>query len=395
MQFLLSLLFFLSLPPQKPIEVAIGMDHPERHYFQVTTLFPATAKEGREVKMAVWTPGSYKVRDFARNLESFQALDLDDKPLPWQKKDKSTWVVQAHKDQPFKVTYEVFAHEFTVRTSFLDSFYAYINPASVLVYEPSLSQNPFEIKLDLPEGWSAASALQELDSNFFMASNWDTLVDSPIVLGPLRRHHFEINGVPHYWVIAGDVSMNEAEAIVQLQKVGEAVQNVFGGVPFSRYFFFTNFSLEGGGGGLEHANSTLINQTSQRMRTKKGWDGFIGVMLHEYFHAWNVKSIHDKVLGPFDYQTENYTRLLWLHEGWTSYYSVLLSRRTELKDEDEFLEGLAKNIDSYLKNPPPADKAWRRHLLMPGSTSTSPARWVSIPTFPIILTVPFPASPWT
>ena len=351
MSWICFLFFAISLnPDQKLVQATVRMD-PDHHYYLVEMVFPKRKLIRRELNMAVWTPGSYKVRDFARNVEQFEAFDLSGNPLHWSKTGKTTWVVAALEDKPFKVTFSVFAYEHTVRTSYLDSFYGFINPASVFVYEPSPDPLAYEVQVIPPDGWNAASSLPKTGPNTFRADNWDMLVDAPFQFGPFRRHDFDVRGIAHHWIIAGDVNMNETEMVNALIKIGEAVGDIFGGYPFSKYYFFSQFRLDGAGGGLEHRNATMVQSDSNQFRDKKGWDRFLGLMIHEYFHAWNVKAIHDKSLGPFDYQKENYTDLLWLHEGWTSYYGSLLMVRAGFWDDKELRKAFARSIDRYLQTP--------------------------------------------
>jgi len=345
--YLITCLLLQDVPP---VRSTVQMTRPDHHFYQVEMVFPGRNRENREIKMAAWTPGSYKIRDFARNVEGFQAFDAEDKPLPWHKTDKSTWVVQVPKETPFKINYRVFAYEFSVRTSYLDSFYGFINPASVFFYEPGAAF-PYEV-LAFPEpGWSAAASLPQLGTNRFIAASWDQLVDAPFQFGPFRRHDYDVRGIPHHWLISGDLNMNEAEMVDALRRIGEAVGDLFGSYPFKEYYIFSQFRLEGAGGGLEHRNATMVQGRSDAFREKKGWDRFLKLILHEYFHAWNVKAIRDKSLGPFDYQQENYSELLWLHEGWTSYYALLLMGRIGFWDEKEVLKGFAEQVDEYLNRP--------------------------------------------
>ena len=345
------LLSFLGPIEDAPIRATIRMNRPEHHYYEIELVLPPADLNRRELKMAVWTPGSYKVRDFARNVEQFGAFREDGTPLDWAKTDKTTWVIAVPPNTAFKVIYRVFAYEFSVRTSYLDSFFGFINPASVFLYEPRIQKRPFEITVEPSNGWASVSSLQERSANRFTAANWDNLVDSPFQFGAFRRHDFDVRGIPHHWIIAGEVSMNEPVMVKSLQKIGETVGDIFGAYPFSKYTIFSQFRLDGAGGGLEHTNSTMVQAHSLKMRTKKGWDSFLSMMIHEYFHAWNVKAIHDKALGPFDYQKEVYTELLWLHEGWTSYYDLMLMRRAGFWSEKQYLERIAKEVDDYLTNP--------------------------------------------
>lgn len=376
MSTLLYFMLCLTAPAQDSIKTTIGMERPEHHFYQVEMVFPKANQVSREIHMAVWTPGSYKVRDFARNVERFEAFDLNDNPLTWTKKDKSTWVINVPDGGAFKINYHVFAYEFTVRTSYLDSFYGFINPASVFFYEEQYIDMPYEIQVTPAEGWSSDSPLAKRGSNVFLADNFEELVDSPMIFGSFSRHNFDVNGVPHFWLIQGDQNMRVDEMIDAMKRIGEVTGDLFGAYPFANYYYLSAFRLDGAGGGLEHRNSTMVHGTSDVFRDKRGWDRYLGLLIHEYFHAWNVKAIRDKTLGPFNYQTENYTDLLWMHEGWTSYYDTALMVRADFWEDKELLAEYARWVDSYNKRPGVKlqslkDSSWNSwiHQYQPSRTS--------------------------
>lgn len=344
------LMLMTMFADESVVRASVRMDRPEHHFYTVEMIFPASQLSRREVQMAVWTPGSYKIRDFAKNVEGFGAFDLNGNPLSWSKTNKSTWVIAAREDEAFKISYRVFAYEHTVRTSYLDKFYGFINPASVFFYE----QNPeygYQIDILPPDGWQVVGALPQKGYNRFVADSWDQLVDAPFQFGRLRSHNFEVNGIPHLWVIAGDVNMDEPAMVRSLEKIGVTVGDLFGHYPFDNYTIFSAFRLTGAGGGLEHQNSTMVMGSSMNFRDKRGWDRFLGLIIHEYVHAWNVKAIRDRVLGPFDYQKEVYTELLWMHEGWTSYYDDMLMARAGFWDEKELRKSWSRQIERYLNQP--------------------------------------------
>lgn len=347
---ILCCLALFTAQEQESVNALVKMDQPAQHYYQLEILFPASTEEARVLQMPVWTPGSYKIRDYAQHLERFQALDLEDKPLTWTKSDKTTWVVQAPKSLPFKIRYRVFAYELSVRNSYLNEEQGYINPASVFLYEKGHKARAVEVRVAPPEGWGVASPLEKIGIFRYRAKDFDELVDSPFQFGNFRRHEFLVNDIPHYWIIAGDVSLNETAMIEALKKVGTTLGDLFGEYPFEHYYYFTQFHKRGGGG-LEHKNNTMMISPSYSMRTSKGWNRFLGLAFHEYFHAWNVKAIRDKSLVDFDYQTENYTDLLWLHEGWTSYYDQILMGRAGFLDRKVQLKLLADSVGYYNRKP--------------------------------------------
>ncbi len=377
---LLNFLLLLGLlaPQSDIVKATLRMDQPNLHFYQVEIVFPASHATERRLQMATWTPGSYRIRDFSKSVESFGAFDLDDHPLTWTKLDKATWKVSAPGGVPFKVRYRVFAYEFSVRTSYLDYDMGFANPASVFLYEADQLSRPIEVQVLAPDDWGVASSLTKIDATRYRADNFDQLVDSPFQFGNFRRHEFQVGQIPFYWIIAGDVSLNEAEMVKSLKTIGETVGNLFGDYPFQHYHIFSQFRLTGAGGGLEHANSTMVQGSSFRLRTKKGWDQFLGLIFHEYFHAWNVKALHDQVLGPFNYQSENYSELLWLHEGWTSYYDNLLMGRAGFWDDKELLKSFAKEVKGYLESPATSRQSLREasfdswiHQYQPTPTSSN------------------------
>lgn len=351
---LLSILFFLNMvmPYQsEPVRITVSMEEPTHHYYQIEIMFPARNMTRREIMMPTWTPGSYKIRDHARHVEGFTALDLNNTPLPWEKKSKAVWEVQTTANQPFKVIYRLFSYDFTVRTNYLDSFYGYLNPASSFFYEKDRSQLPIRVRVVPQKEWIAAVPLPKQGANTYIADNWDQLVDSPMMFGPLRIHEFQVNNVVHRWVIAGEANIDETAAIEALKGIAKASADVFGHFPFNRYFFLTAFKAGGRRGGLEHRNNTLVTYDGLNLRNQKGWDGFLGLMFHEYFHAWNVQAIRDEVLFNQDYQKETYTKLLWMHEGWTSYYDTQLMVRAGFWKPKRLMKAWADEVAKYRKTP--------------------------------------------
>jgi len=357
---LVSVLLWLNLilPYQgEHVRITVEMPEPTHHYYQVEILFPASSATKRQILMPVWTPGSYKVRDYAKNIEGFIALDLNNTPLPWQKLDKSAWEIQTTANQPFKVLYRLFAYEYTVRTSYLDSFFGFINPASAFFYEKDKTEIPYRVRIVEPENWTVAVPLPKQGAQTYIADHWHQLVDTPMLFGPLRIHEFQVNDIAHRWVIAGEPNINETGAIESLKKIAEVTGELFGSYPFNRYFFLSAFQPNGRGGGLEHRNNTLVTYDGLNLRNEKGWDRFLSLMIHEYFHAWNVKSIRDSVLINPDYQKETYTTLLWVHEGWTSYYDTQLMARAGFWKPKRLLKAWGERITSYRDTPGKAEES--------------------------------------
>jgi predicted metalloprotease with PDZ domain len=234
----------------------------------------------------------------------------------------------------------------SVRTNWVDEEFALLNgaPTYITLVEPPATR-PHEVHLQLPPSWqrSFSGMSQGKSPNSFVAPDYDTLVDSPILAGTPEVHEFQVSGTPHYLVdFRGRGVWKGAVAVAELAKVAQTIARFWGNVPFERYYFFNiaGASLNG----LEHKNSTVINIPRESTDTREGLIEWLSMASHEYFHAWNVKRLRPIELGPFDYENEVYTRGLWFVEGVTDYYADLLLARAGVVSRDEFLTLLSAQI---------------------------------------------------
>jgi predicted metalloprotease with PDZ domain len=294
--------------------------------------------------MPSWTPGSYLMREFPRNVQGFEAGDGAGAPLSWSKTDKNRWLVAAPADGALRVRYQVYANELTVRTSHLDATHALVNGASVFLYPEDRAGEPLTVQVDAPDGWRITTALRPGDDGF-VASGYDELVDAPMEIGTHRLLEWEVAGKIHRWAIWGRGNYNEARLVTDTSRIILAEEALFGTLPYPDYTFIVHLT-PGGGGGLEHRDSTVLLADRWTFRGQP-YERFLGLVAHEFFHLWNGKRIRPAVLGPFDYTAENYTRDLWVVEGITSYYTDLLLRRAGLITSQRYLERLAEAIARF------------------------------------------------
>jgi predicted metalloprotease with PDZ domain len=333
----------------------LSFEDAAHHYISVRALFPAPADSDVELSMAVWTPGSYLVREYARHIEELQFVTAEGRLLPAQKSSKNRWQVHTGSSKGLIAEYKLYCRELSVRTNFVDADSAVLNGAPTFLTMVEESPRKHEVKLNLPEGWkSAVSGLDPLEAkieNHFTAKSYDELVDSPIVAGrDLVIGEFEITDVPHRLVHLGDSSQWDLEeTLADVTILAKAAARFWKILPYKRYDFLN--VILGGGGGLEHLDSTLMLSGSFSTRTESGYKRWLGLVAHEFFHTWNVKRLRPASLGPFDYENENYTQSLWIAEGITSYYDDLLLRRSGLLDEEEYLERLGDQIKALQQTP--------------------------------------------
>lgn len=300
--------------------------------------------------MPVWTPGSYMIREFERNVQDF-AAGVDGHALEWTKTNKNIWTVKTNGARQWRVTYRVYCNEFSVRTNEVNSDHAFWNNAALLMYPEGQISKPATLRVVPANNWKIATGLPPVEGqpNTFRAENFDILYDSPFEVSNFKEIKFEVGGVPHRIVIDGDGNYDPERMRRDVQKI-VATEATMLPIPYHDYTFILHLRANAGGG-IEHLNSTSLGFQRNKFGTEKGWHSFYGLVAHEFFHAWNVKRIRPDALGPFDYTKENYTRLLWVAEGITSYYGDLMVRRAGLVTDREYLDGLASDIQDYQNTP--------------------------------------------
>ncbi len=350
---ILSLLILGFELSAAPIKHLIQMSKPHSHYFEVTTTLDVSQETAKfiDLKMAAWTPGSYLIREFARNVEQVSAT-AQGNSLPISKISKNTWRISLSPGmKQVKVNYLVYAFELSVRTSFLDDSHGYINPASVLMYVAKWAKGPQELSIVPHKDFKKVStALKHVGGFSYVAKDLDELIDSPIEIGNHKVWDFKVNNIPHQIAFYGPAKVDSVKFLADVTKMAEEAQKVVGEHPCDHYLFIIH-NLNRGGGGLEHLYSTTCQVTRSNYETAKGYQGIMNLLAHEYFHLWNIKRIRPKSLGPFDYENENYTHNLWLSEGMTSYYADVINQRTGMVSTSDYIKGLADEISGVENTP--------------------------------------------
>ena len=308
-----------------PIQATVRPLDLAQHQIEVTLRLPDGATRGGAVlALPAWTPGSYLIRDYARFVDRVGATDGAGNSLMIEKLDKQRWKVPAATGVTLR--YRVYGNDLTVRTNHMDGTHAHIVGAATYLYLEKNLDRPYEVRFEsFPEGWKVATALPS-SGGVYRAKDYDTLVDSPTELGTFRRYSFRVLNAEFEMAITGDSNGDESRIVADAQKIVATAGAMFGGFPFDRYVFLLTFSPKARGG-LEHKASTSLLCDPFVFDKAEGYWNLDSLIAHEFFHAWNVKRLHDPVLGPFDYSAENYTKLLWFHEGVTSYMEDVITLR--------------------------------------------------------------------
>ncbi|WP_019508614.1 M61 family metallopeptidase [Pleurocapsa sp. PCC 7319] len=328
----------------------VAMSQPASHLFEVKLQITNWHFATLDLKMPVWTPGSYLVREYARHVQDFQALNSNKQILADRKVSKNHWQVATEECSEIIVSYRIFAHELTVRTNHLDATHGYFNGAALFFFIPGLEKELIKIKIIPPQSdWHVTTTFPpaEAEANTFIARDFDTLVDTPVEIGRQKVYDFLVLDKPHALAIWGEGNANPQQIIADTTKIIEVEAELFGGLPYEQYLFLLHLSGSGYGG-LEHKDCCTLNYPRFGFRDREKYNRFLQLVAHEFFHLWNVKRIRPQALENFDYEAENYTTSLWFCEGTTSYYDILIPLRAGIYNRKTYLENLSKDITKYL-----------------------------------------------
>jgi predicted metalloprotease with PDZ domain len=347
----------------EPLRYALNFPAPHAHGVEIEVSIPTGGQPQVELMMAVWTPGSYLVREFSRHVEGVTALGASGATLAVERTAKNRWRVTTVGAPRITVTYRVYAREMSVRTNWVEAGFALLNGAPTFITLADSVARPHEVTLALPAGWASCFTALELvpgESHTYRAPDFDALVDSPFVAGTPEVLEFQVDGKLHFLVTEGGGGVFDGSAAVRdLERVVREHRRMWGFLPYEQYRFF-NLITEGRGG-LEHRDSCTIMASRWATRSRKAYLSWLELASHEFFHAWNGKRLRPAELGPFDYERENYTRSLWAVEGITDYYGDLAVHRAGLSNQEEYLASLSNQIEVLQTTPgrlaQPADRA--------------------------------------
>ena len=351
---LLSVLLTTTVSLAQKVRYELRMENPNNHYFQVDMYLSDYKAKEVTVKMPVWAPGSYLVREFAKNVNQVIAVDENGQPLQVEKKSKNAWSIVRGKAKEIKVSYEVYSFELTVRTSFLDATHGFVSGTGVFMYTEETKNKSGQLKVTPHASFKTISTALPVvgksgAATEFSYSDYDYLVDCPIEIGNQEVFTFDAAGVKHTVAMYGAGNYDIPTLQRDMAKICIAATDIFGQNPNKDYTFIIH-NVTQGQGGLEHINSTTLSVNRNTYSPAK-YKSFLSLVAHEYFHLWNVKRIRPFELGPFNYDEENYTTLLWVSEGFTSYYDELILLRAGYYDVNEYL-GTLKSAINYVEATP-------------------------------------------
>ncbi|MGE0801846.1 MAG: M61 family metallopeptidase [Lautropia sp.] len=376
------------------IHYTIRPADPDAHLFEVTLRIDDPDPAGQRLALPVWIPGSYMVREFARHLEGLEARlvarrgrepratgrsrpAVGSRRVTVVKTDKNSWTcaaIPAGGGFSLELSYRVYAWDLSVRTAHLDASHGFFNGTSVFLAVRGREAEPCSVDILAPAGsrfrnWRVATTLPRAGGEHgaelygfgrYHAADYDELIDHPVELGTFALAGFSVGGCRHEIAVTGRIDADLRRLVRDLKPVCAAQIALFEPqarrAPMSRYLFLT-MAVGDGYGGLEHRASTALLCSRNALPwpgmagVNDGYRTFLGLASHEYFHTWHVKRIKPARFEPYDLDRENYTRLLWIFEGFTSYYDDLMLCRTGAIDAVTYLQGLQRSIRSVLAGP--------------------------------------------
>lgn len=329
------------------IRFEVSFSESQAHYADVKMTISNIKKDEITVKMPVWAPGSYLIREFSKNIEAFD-VSSSASPVAFEKVTKNAWKINTKGKNSVTVSYRVYCFEISVRTSFVDADHAFLSPTGIFLFVDGSLAEPSLVNIIPHKNWSKVSTGLELvegEKFTYYAKNFDWLFDSPIEVGNQDVFEFNAAGVRHEVAMVGGGNYDKEKLKVDMAKIVEQETKVFGENPNKHYVFIVH-NYQSGGGGLEHQNSTVLGAKRMGYQDTKTYKGFMGLVAHEYFHLWNVKRLRPTALGPFDYDIENYTTNLWIAEGFTAYYDNLIVARAGLDSPDGLLGMIEADVNT-------------------------------------------------
>lgn len=342
------------------IKYTVQITDAETHMVSVKlTLTPP--KDVFKVFLPSWSPGSYLMREYAKNIRTFKVNTQNGEFVYFEKRAKGTWEIDLSKSSLNKkadsitIEYLIYCHELTVRTSHVDNTHAFLHGPSYLMGVMGQESQVCEIEFYFPALWSKLStSLKDISNKrehfIYQAPSYDDLIDTPVEIGCQETDGFLVEGIPHHLTFYGNTYAHDNKIKEDIETIVKTVLKTTIDIPYDTYLFLTHFKPNLYGG-LEHKSSTALHFDGRKLFNRKDYLNFLALVAHEYFHTWNVKRIRPRELGPFDYLNENYTSMHWLTEGLTSFMDELFILRAGLCTMDEYLEMQATNLKNYYKVP--------------------------------------------
>lgn len=341
----------ISFSAFSEVKYNLNITNAEQHLADVSIEFPISDSNTIDVALPTWRTGRYEILNMANGLRYVRAVDEHGNALTITKKDSHTWQVTNVAGKRMSVSYQVYANELAMRSRHIDSTHAFLDASGVFMYSPSFRKEKVTVQLNVPTRWKSHSGMESGETaHSFIAPNYDVLVDSPIETGINQHYTWQVDGRDYELVVWGHGNYDTNKIINDLKKLVKTGADIWHSYPYKRYVFMVH-ATSGAKGATEHLNSTIIQRQRDSFATREDYLAFITTAAHEFVHTWNVKAYRPKPMHHYDYQNINFTDLLWLAEGSTSYFDNQLTLRAEIMTLKEYFKELEKSFTKHEKTP--------------------------------------------
>lgn len=348
-----------------PLHYNLKFERPSSHLLDVAIYADSLSGQTADFAIPDWAPGSYYIENYSANVQRFRAHSSDGKELSWRKTDSQTWRISLTGAKSIVVEYQIYANTLQNNVAQYNELHAFIGGPSVWMYQTDGKDRPIDLSISVPQGWRVATGMDHTSATTFQAVNYDTFADCPLEISDFAEKDFEVLGTKYHVIVHDVMGQKDFTKFADdLQKILATIVPMFQTVagngdqaaPFREYYFLFHIWPKAGGG-LEHLYSTQIDfRTDWDSQDAAGDYGTqyqlkLFVAAHEFFHAWNVKRLRPRPLGPFDYTQMVHTPSLWISEGLTSYYGELAVERAGLITPQQYLDNIGKLITKFESEP--------------------------------------------
>lgn len=334
------------------IRYSLSSPVPSSRYIRVEACFPIEDAKCLSLQLSSWRPGRYELGNFAKNIRGVKAVDSLGHPLQIQKVSKDCWRVENAPVGVITITYDYYSAQPDAGACWVDDELFYINPVHCILFDIDRMSLPVELTLDLPQDWQVASALKQSGRHTLLARDIHHLVDSPVMASRALRHRtYSVDEYQFHIWMHGESRPSWDRILADFQAFTKVQLQMMGSFPVSEFHFLVLLLPFPFYHGVEHTESTVLALgPGYKLMTPDNYADFLGVASHELFHVWNVKTLRPSDFIQYDYTRENYSRLGWVYEGFTTYYGDLFLCRSGFFDEKAFFNELNLRLQRHADN---------------------------------------------
>lgn len=319
---------------------------PENSLVEIRILIPKVLEKSLELHLPMWRPGRYQLQNFAKNVLNFSANAQNGEKLNWKKTEKNVWNIHETQNKDIEIRYQYYAKELNAGSSFVNKYFAYVNPVNLCLYLPKRISERFEVIIErqnIDDQFSCGiQPFTEKENNLtIFPKNYHHFFDSPFILSQDIFHEkFSVGDVCFHIWIQGIFQIDKQKLIDDLSKIAETQIQIFGEFPEEDYHFMLIVPENTYYHGVEHRNSTMMVLGENGVLPKSYYNDLLGLASHELFHAWNIAKIRPKELLPYKYGQENYFETCFVAEGFTTYYGDKILFESGVISYEEYLHEL-------------------------------------------------------